>query len=471
MVRAWHYFVAPADTSEGVFLQALISAGLSTHKLPSGVSPNAGPGVVFFEKVDQSLVNLIASLSHGGPQRVLAVATSNAALNNSSAWQLMQAGASDVFAWDHSPSASSEIAARFERWNAVDHLVHSPLVQENLVGEGWAWTSVLRQVVEVAGFTDACMLITGESGTGKELIARLTHTLDPRTSKGELVTLDCTTVVPELSGSEFFGHERGAFTGAAAARDGAFALADGGTLFLDEVGELPLRLQAELLRVVQEGTYKRVGSNQWQKTKFRLICATNKDLKQEESEARFRRDFYYRIAGCACRLPALRERTEDILPLARHFLRKLRPGEESLDFDGSVRDYLMGRHYPGNVRDLKQLVSRMSYRHVGRGPITAGDIPEEERPNMESGHKEWRDGGFDLAIRRAVSLGVGLKEIGQAATDAAIRVALEGECGSVRRAANKLGVTDRALQMRRANARILDKNGKDGDTQRRQRGA
>ena len=134
------------------------------------------------------------------------------------------------------------------------------MVLGNLVGSGPAWTVTLRQIVEIALFTAAAVLITGESGTGKELVARLLHTLDRRPRKGDLVVLDCTTIVPELAGSEFFGHERGAFTNAVAPRDGAFALADNGTLFLDEIGELPLPLQADLLRVVQDAPYKRAGA-------------------------------------------------------------------------------------------------------------------------------------------------------------------------------------------------------------------
>src|SRR5437763_9151048 len=135
--------------------------------------------------------------------------------------------------------------------------------------------------MEAAFFTDAPVLSTGETGTGKELIARLVHSLDARSKKRDLVVVDCTTIVPTLSGSEFFGHERGAFTGAVSTREGAFALADGGTLFLDEVGELPLTLQPRLLRVLQEHTYKRVGGNLWQEAKFRLVCATNRNLETE----------------------------------------------------------------------------------------------------------------------------------------------------------------------------------------------
>lgn len=216
--------------------------------------------VAFWDpQVDQALCDLLRHLSRNGLERVLAVAISGTALMGDGAWRLLRSGASDVFAWDHSDNPASEIAARFERWEAVDDILGSDLVGDNLIGRNPVWISVLRQTIEVANFTDASIMVCGESGTGKELVARLIHTLDARRKNHDLVILDCTTIVPELSGSEFFGHERGAFTGAVISRDGAFALADGGTLFLDEVGDLPLALQAELLRVVQERTYKRVG--------------------------------------------------------------------------------------------------------------------------------------------------------------------------------------------------------------------
>src|SRR5262249_40812748 len=149
--------------------------------------------------------------------------------------------------------------------------------------------------------------LLGESGTGKEVVARLIHLLDSRPNKRDLVVLDCASIVPELSGSEFFGHERGAFTGALTERNGAFALANDGTLLLDEIGDLPLPLQVQLLRVIQEHTYKRVGGNKWCKTEFRLICATNRDLFDLIGRGAFRADLYYRIAGYICKLPPLRE--------------------------------------------------------------------------------------------------------------------------------------------------------------------
>jgi transcriptional regulator with GAF, ATPase, and Fis domain len=443
----WHYFFQRCDEPARNRILRTLSAG-GVHTSPLASEREAGDGIVFFEEIDSRLCDFVRQQSRDGLYRILAIATSGVEPSRET-WKLLESGASDVFAWDHSDSPAAEIRSRFERWDFVDGTVDSPLVRDNLVGRNRAWLSVLRQVVEVASFTDAAVLITGESGTGKELIARLIHTLDNRDQKRDLVVLDCTTIVPELSGSEFFGHERGAFTGAVSVRDGAFAQADRGTLFLDEVGELPLGLQAELLRVVQEHTYKRVGSNTWQQTSFRLVCATNRNLQQEEARGHFRRDFYYRIAGCTCTLPPLRERPGDILPLARHFLSQLR-AEEQPALDDAVREYLVQRDYPGNVRDLRQLITRISYRHVGSGPITVGDIPAEERPHAELPSRQWCDGAFGMAIRRAITLGASLKEISQAATDTAIRIVTDDENGNLRRAAQRLGITDRALQMRRA---------------------
>lgn len=455
-MKIWHRFLG--HWPEATILDALSRENLSTYALETP-TPHSG-GVVFFEEVTPQLFEQLRAASRRGLERVLAVAVSRSRLKIESVWKLLRAGASDVFAWDHSENPAREVAARFNRWERVDEIVESPLVKENLVGESPAWIRVLREVVEVARFTDASVLILGESGTGKELIARLIHTLDQRPGKSELIVSDCTTITPELSGSEFFGHERGAFTGAVASRDGAFALADGGTLFLDEVGELAIHLQAELLRVVQERTYKRVGGNAWQKTDFRLVCATNRDLIDEQSKGRFRSDLYYRIASWICRLPALRERREDILPLARRFASKACPKDvaEPPEFDDAVIEYLLTREYPGNVRDLKQLVTRIIQRHVGPGPITVGDIPEDERPDRIDDQRDWRCESLEDAVRMAIVSGVNLKEIERSAGELAERIVLEEEHGNLQRAASRLGVTDRALQIRRA-ARRQNGNG------------
>lgn len=453
-VEAWLECHSGANhLSRANLVSSLSSEGVTCEETHRNALPLR---LIAFEREDQELLDLVTACSEYGQRRVLVIAVKKASLVGGTPWKLLQAGASDVFAWDSTEGPAKNIAARLRRWREIDELVDSPLLRDNLVGRSKAWLSVLRQVVELARFTDASVLITGESGTGKELIARLIHTLDSRLDKRDLVVLDCTTVVPELSGSEFFGHERGAFTHAVTSREGAFALAQNGTLFLDEVGELPLTLQAELLRMVQERTYKRVGGNTWKKVDFRLVCATNRNLLEEKTRGAFRLDFYHRIASWICKLPTLNERREDILPLAQFFLTQA--GSETIELDSAVRDYLMLRNYPGNIRDLRQLVLRMAKRHVGRAPISVGDIPEDESPfgvGMAKG--DWKNGGFESGIRRALSLGVSLKEIDQGATDVAVRIALEEADGNLQNAAQRLGVTDRALQMRRQRKRGVER--------------
>jgi transcriptional regulator with GAF, ATPase, and Fis domain len=457
-----HYYGGEDALPARLVIQSLRQSGLSPVRL-NDARPSCA-GLLLFDRDTPELCEHLREYSLDGLRRVLAVAVTRRALKPKTAWNMLQAGASDVFAWDQLDDPAAVVTSRLERWEKVDDLMDSFAVREHLVGNSAAWISVLRRVVEIARFTDGSALIFGESGTGKELVAGLIHKLDSRPSKRELVIVDCTTIARELAGSEFFGHERGAFTSAVTAREGAFALADGGTLFLDEVGELSLGLQAELLRVVQERTYKRVGSNIWKSTSFRLICATNRDLSEEQTEGRFRRDFYYRIATWLFRLPPLRQRREDILPLAQHFLRELHPERDSLEFDDAVRGYLIARDYPGNVRELRQLITRMAQRHVGNGPITAGDIAEEDRPAAAAlARNDWRDDGFGLAIRRALSMGIKLREISQGAVETAIQTALEEEGSNLRQAAERLGVTERALQMRRASRRKREQVG-DGES-------
>ena len=434
--------------------QALSEAGVTAVDRLSNAPARAG-ALVLFDHVADEVCAEVSRLSDAGKRRVVAVAVQDEGLAGGSSWDLLAAGAADALTWNGAGTAR-ELAARFGRWREVDEIVESPIVRRNLVGEDLGWRLLLRGVVEVACFSAASVLVTGESGTGKELIARLIHALDRRPDKGQLVVVDCTTVVPTLSGSEFFGHERGAFTGAVTEREGAFALADRGTLFLDEVGELPLSLQAELLRIVQEGSYKRVGSNRWREASFRLVCATNRDLAAEQESGRFRRDFYYRIAGWVCRLPSLRERRSDIPALTQHFLDEL-SGPKGTSLDEPLKSYLQSRDYPGNVRDLRQLVARLQHHHVGDGPITAGALPPEERPAaaraagsiLPSGPADG-DAAFAETIRHAVASGVGLKDLIANTREAAICAALEAEGGNVRAASRRLGVTDRALHMHRA---------------------
>ncbi len=454
----WVHSLARHDNQTlDALAEGLTQAGIDLRRLDR--EPPKGLGVLLFEEVTQELCNFLGQASRCGQERILAVSLLPSTYREDHAWRLLQAGAADVYCWRHSPQSTTQVAARLVRWAEVEQLLNSPLIRQNLIGQSLAWRSILRQVIEVARYTNATVLVMGETGTGKELVARLIHTLDPRVKKEELVVSDCSTIVPELAGSEFFGHERGAFTGAMTAREGAFALANGGSLLLDEIGELPPSLQIQLLRVIQERTYKRVGGNTWHSTNFRLVCATNKNLVKAVEQGEFRADLYYRIATWICRLPPLRERKEDILPLAHHFLRQLRPDETPLELDEPVTYYLLQREYPGNIRELKQLVARLNARHVGLGPITLGDIPEDERPTNGSDTVEWSDARFEQTIRYALALGLGLKEIGGIATETAIRLALEETDGNLQHAARRLQITDRALQMRQAKQRqVSDKS-------------
>ncbi len=447
-IRPWVYFSACIDAAQkGEVVNVLSRYCIEVDD--GGTGNYCGIGLFFSSRFNRSDCELIGRFSSSGRNRVLAVLTSGA-LSPHDTWRGLAAGACDVLAWREDVLTGKEIAARLQRWQAVEDILISDMVRNRLVGSSSTWRNVLRQVVEVACFTDANTLITGESGTGKELVARLIHTLDTRPDKGEIVVVDCTTIVPELSGSELFGHERGAFTGATNNRDGAFALANGGTLFLDEVGDLPLQLQAQLLRVIQEHTYKRVGGNEWHHTDFRLVCATNRDLRKALRGGQFRSDLYHRIAHWVFTLPSLSQRTDDIIMLAEHFMAAGRPFEEYLQFDETVKEYLLQRDYPGNIRELKQLVCRICQRHVGPGPVTAGDIPEDERPAGHVENNQWRGADFEQTIRYALSKGAQLKEIGRAAEEVAIQLTVENEDGSLQRAAQRLGVTIRTLQLRRA---------------------
>jgi transcriptional regulator with GAF, ATPase, and Fis domain len=243
----------------GELSDAIRDAGLDVAG-PHDADPRV-PSVIVFDTGLAAALELVRAQGAHVHERVLVVALDGDRLDRGAALQLIAAGASDVLGRTACAQVVDRLAARLDRWAAIDALLATDVVARTLVGTSPAWNRVLRQVVEIARFTETPILVTGETGTGKELVSRLIHELDPRTVKREFVVLDCTTIVPELSGSEFFGHEKGSFTGALAQRNGAFALADDGTLFLDEVGELPLALQAELLRVVQERSYKRVGGS------------------------------------------------------------------------------------------------------------------------------------------------------------------------------------------------------------------
>ncbi len=249
--------------------------------------------------------------------------------------------------------------ARLESQNA--YLLDEIRSEQNfgdIIGASTGLRKVMQQVQLVAP-TDATVLITGESGTGKELIARALHERSARNGR-TLVKLNCSAVPEGLFESEFFGHVKGAFTGALKDKPGRFELADGGTLFLDEIGEVPLAMQAKLLRVLQEQELERIGDTRTRKVSVRVIAATNRDLKQEVDEGRFRQDLFYRLSVFPIEAPPLRERREDIAPLAAHFIRQSarRMNRPEPKITQAALSQLASYDWPGNVRELQNVIER-----------------------------------------------------------------------------------------------------------------
>lgn len=426
---------------------ALHTAGISVDE---SYTLSYYPGCILFVDKDQHLPWLEEKLhinAVGGIQSIV-IWGKAAPLGHEVVWQLLSLGASDVIHWINRVTTSAQVISRIKRWLHIEKCMCMPIIKEQLAGSSPTWTHTLRQLVEVAVFSQAPVLILGGSGTGKEMAARLIHQFDIRSYKQELVLLDCSSVASELSGSEFFGHEKGAFTNAMNTRQGAFELGDKGTLFLDEIGELPLSLQAELLRVIQEGTYKRLGSNAWKRTEFRLVSATNRVLEKQVEEKGFRADLYYRISTWVCRMPALSERTEDIPELVYTFLKQLIPDHNKRPVvDPLLMSYLCNRRYPGNVRELKQVVTRLVSRYTGVGVLTLGDIPACDRTGLQATSEPIIKPELSGYVKNAIASGSGLKSIIQHVSELAKKIAIEQVNGNLQAASALLKVTDRTLQL------------------------
>ena len=255
-------------------------------------------------------------------------------------------------------SAPAPVATSNARSGNTEKIVDNANGEIGIIGSCAAMQALYSKIRKVAP-TDSNVLVQGESGTGKELVARALHNLSKR-AKAPLISVNCAAIPETLIESELFGHEKGAFTGASAGRAGLVEAADGGTLFLDEIGELPLEAQARLLRVLQEGEIRRVGSVQSQKVDVRLIAATHRDLKTLAKTGQFREDLYYRLHVIALKLPALRERGSDVTEIARAFLVRqyTRMGREPLRFAHDAEQAIRHYPWPGNVRELENAIER-----------------------------------------------------------------------------------------------------------------
>jgi DNA-binding NtrC family response regulator len=250
-----------------------------------------------------------------------------------------------------------------------------------MIGSSRAMLEVFKSIGRVAQ-TDTTVLIHGESGTGKELVARAVHENSPR-NKRPFVAINCAALPAELLESELFGHEKGAFTGAVAAKPGKFENVSGGTIFLDEIGELPIALQPKLLRVLQEHSFERLGGNQTIYSDFRLVVATNRDLRTEIDEGDFREDLYFRVTVFTIALPPLRARRQDIVPLAEHFL-EIFSNKNGAPISGFSEDAILRlqqHSFPGNVRELEHLIETAVVN--ARGRVITGDDLHPHSQHLE----------------------------------------------------------------------------------------
>ncbi|MGC6582355.1 MAG: sigma-54-dependent transcriptional regulator [Akkermansiaceae bacterium] len=305
--------------------------------------------------------------------------------------------------------------------------------KNTIIGVSRALQDVLKIVGRVAR-SIAPVLVTGESGTGKELVARSVHEFSPR-RKNEMLVINCGAIPENLLESELFGHEKGSFTGAHARRSGRFEDCNESTLFLDEVGDLPASVQVKLLRVLQDGTFSRVGSNEVQKTDVRIVTATNKNLAAEVNAGRFREDLYYRLNVVEIVLPPLRERTEDIPLLAEFFLDRIarRNGTARLRLSGEAIDHLQKHIWPGNVRELENTMAR-ACALAASNVLLPEDIPLTKGPvTDEATFEKTFDDLINLAARENKSALDHMR-------DEIIRYALEQSNNDPADAAELLGV-------------------------------
>jgi len=284
-------------------------------------------------------------------------------------------------------------ALNFRRLEEENRYLRKKTLEKHSIDGNSSPVEALKKQIAVAAPTDAWILITGENGTGKELVARTIHHLSPR-AQGPLIDVNCAAIPEDLIESELFGHEKGAFTGATSKKRGKFELADNGTLFLDEIGDMSLKTQAKILRVLQEQEFQRVGGSRIIRVNVRVIAASNKDLEKQIAEQAFREDLYYRLNVFPITVPPLRDRIEDLPILVELFLaeasRQNRRQKKKMTADAMA--VLACYPWPGNVRELKNLVERLDIL-VSKNIIEVPDIPPAYNPEHEQ-HASSQDALF-----------------------------------------------------------------------------
>lgn len=452
----------------------LLQSIFQRHKLPVTCANNLAEAAAQLQREQFDLMMLDIRLPDGDGQKFLEQVTAMPERplivmvtgygTIESAVGCMRAGAFDYVLKPFSPSQIDVILKKAQTYRQllrVNRLLSDDPDDEDgvLVGRSPAMLR-LRQLIERVAPTDATVLITGESGTGKEMVAREFYRRSPRRSQA-FIKVNCAAVSENLIESEFFGHERGAFTGATERREGRFELAHQGTLLLDEVSEIPANLQAKLLRVLQEREFERVGGSRTIKVNVRIIATSNRDLIRHVEQGEFRQDLYYRLNVFPVHVPALRERVEDILVLADHFLRRFarKHGIKVTGFADSARAALVAYRWPGNVRELQNTVERAVILSESGRPVTAAalglpgdlslseaplpipsELPAEEPAPASSASAPPADHG--TPVTNANGQVLRLDELEKQA----IRAALRQTGGNRTQAANELGISIRTLR-------------------------
>lgn len=374
---------------DDLVVRNLLTSIFLRHKLPVSCADNLAQAQAHLAKEPYDLMMLDLRLPDGDglkfleqvatiPERPLVVMVTGFG-SIESAVSCMRAGAFDYVLKPFSPSQIDVILRKAQTYRQlvkVNNLLSDDPEDDDalLIGRSPAMMR-LRQLIDRVAPTDATVLITGESGTGKEMISREFYRRSPRRGQ-PFIKVNCAAVSQSLIESEFFGHERGAFTGATERREGRFELANNGTLLLDEVSEIPLALQAKLLRVLQEREFERVGGSRTIKVNVRILATSNRDLLSNVTNGEFRQDLYYRLNVFPVHVPALRERIEDIPLLADHFLRRFtrKHGVRVTGFSDSARAALLSYRWPGNVRELQNTVERAVILSESGRPVTSAAL-------------------------------------------------------------------------------------------------
>jgi two-component system, NtrC family, response regulator HydG len=385
-------------------------------------------------------IELVRNLKHEHPGVPAVLVTAQGTIE--AAVEAMRLGAEDFLLKPLTHEAIEAVIDRIRRTTRLlreNEYLRSEIVNASvpeMVARSPKMLDLLRTASKVAR-SKGTVLITGESGTGKERIAHYIHQNSPR-SRGPFIRVNCAALSEQLLESELFGHERGAFTGAHKMREGRFELADGGTLLLDEIGEISGALQAKLLRVLEEEEFERVGGTRTLKVDVRVIATTNRDLAGEMREGRFREDLYYRLHVLPLAIAPLRERTEDILPLAESFAAfyARQNGMDLPRFSAEASERLRNWHWPGNVRELENVVQRavvlMKGETVGVDDLTFGPASEPEGASSSA------EEAFDMAAFLADRPMAEIERV-------AILATLESARGNKTEAARRLGLTARTL--------------------------